>query len=106
MPKYLFQGSYTEEGLKGLLKEGGSKRREATEQLVKSLGGTLEAYYFAFGDNDFYVIVDTPDNVSITAASLIVNASGAVKVKTIVLLTPEEVDQAVKKTIDYRPPGQ
>ncbi len=106
MPKYLFQGSYTEEGLKGLLKEGGSKRREATEQLVKSLGGTLEAYYFAFGDNDFYVIVDTPANVSASAGSLVANASGAVKVKTIVLLTPEEVDQAVKKTIDYRPPGQ
>ncbi len=106
MAKYLFQGSYTEEGLKGLLKEGGSKRREATEQLVKSIGGTLEAYYFAFGDNDFYLIVDAPDNVSATAGSLVANASGAVKVKTVVLLTPEEVDQAVKKTVDYRPPGQ
>ena len=106
MPKYLFQGSYTEKGLSGLLKEGGSKRRDAAEQVIKSVGGTLEAYYFAFGDNDFYVIADMPDNVSTSAASLIVNASGAVKVKTIVLLTPEEVDQAVKKTVDYRPPGQ
>ena len=106
MSKYLFHGSYTEEGLKGLLKEGGSKRREATEQLVKSLGGTLEAYYFAFGDNDFYLIVDAPDNVSASAASLVANASGAVKVKTVVLLTPEEVDQVVKKTVEYRPPGQ
>jgi len=106
MAKYLFQGSYTEEGLRGLLEEGGSKRREAAEQVIKSVGGTLEAYYFAFGDNDFYAIADTPDNMSTTAASLIVNASGAVKMKTIVLLTPEEVDQAVKKTVDYRPPGQ
>ncbi len=106
MSKYLFHGSYTEEGLKGLLKEGGSKRREAAEQVVRSVGGTVEAYYFAFGDNDFYIIVDTPDNASTTAASLIVNASGAVKVKTVVLLTPEEVDQAAKKTVDYRPPGQ
>ncbi len=106
MPKFLFQGSYTEEGLRGLLEEGGSKRREAAEQVVKSVGGTLEAFYFAFGDNDFYVIVDAPDNVSITAASLVVNVSGAVKIKTTVLLTPEEVDQAVKKTVDYRPPGQ
>jgi len=104
--KYLFQGSYTEEGLKGLLEEGGSKRREAAEQVIKSVGGTLEAYYFAFGDNDFYVIVDMPDNVSTTAVSLVVNVSGAVNVKTVVLLTPEEVDQAVKKTVDYRPPGQ
>jgi uncharacterized protein with GYD domain len=106
MSKYLFHGSYTEEGLKGLLKEGGSKRREATEQVAKSVGGTLEAYYFAFGDNDFYLIVDAPDNVSATAASLVANASGAVKVKTVVLLTPEEVEQAVKKTVEYRPPGQ
>lgn len=106
MSKYLFHGSYTDEGLKGLLKEGGSKRREATEQLVKSLGGTLEAYYFAFGDNDFYLIADAPDNVSASVGSLVANASGAVKVKTVVLLTPEEVDQVVKKTVEYRPPGQ
>ncbi len=106
MAKYLFQGSYTVEGLRGLLKEGGSSRREATEQLAKSLGGTLEAYYFAFGDYDFYVIVDVPDNVSSCAAAIIANASGALKCKTVVLLTPEEVDQAVKKTVDYRPPGQ
>ncbi|NIS80852.1 MAG: GYD domain-containing protein [Anaerolineales bacterium] len=106
MAKYLFQGSYTEEGLKGLLKEGGSKRREAAEQVIKSVGGTLEAYYFAFGDNDFYVIADLPDNVSTTAVSLVVNDSGAVEVQTVVLLTPEEVDQAVRKTVDYRPPGQ
>jgi uncharacterized protein with GYD domain len=106
MAKYLFQGSYTAEGLKGLFKEGGTGRREATEQLTKSLGGTLEAYYFAFGDNDFYVIVDVPDNVSSCAAALMANASGAIKCKTVVLLTPEEIDQAVKKTVDFRPPGQ
>ena len=106
MAKYLFQGSYTEEGLKGLLEEGGSKRREAAEQVITSAGGTLEAYYFAFGDNDFYVIADMPNNVSTTAVSLVVNVSGAVNVKTVVLLTPEEVDKAAKETVDYRPPGQ
>ncbi len=105
MSKYLAHGSYTQEGLKGLLKEGGSKRQEATEQIVKSVGGTLEAYCFAFGDNDFYLIWDAPDNVSATAVSLVANASGAVNVKTVVLLRPEEVDQAVKKTVEYRPPG-
>ena len=105
MPKYLYQGSYTQEGLKGLLAEGGSKRREATEKLVKSAGGSLEGYYFAFGDNDFYVIVDMPDNETASATSLAANATGAVKVKTIALLTPEEVDQAVKQTVEYRPPG-
>lgn len=106
MAKYLFQGSYTEEGLKGLLEEGGSKRREAAENVIKSVGGTLESYYFAFGDNDFYVIVDMPDNVSTAALALAVNGSGSVNVKTVVLLTPEEVDKAVKKAVDYRPPGQ
>ena len=106
MAKYLFHGSYTEEGLKGLLEEGGSKRREAAQRVIESAGGTLEAYYFAFGDNDFYVLVDLPDNVSTTTVSLVVNVSGAVNVKTVVLLTPEEVDQAVEKTVDYRPPGQ
>ena len=105
MAKYLFHGSYNVEGLKGLLKEGGTGRREATEQLAKSLGGTLEAYYFAFGENDFYVIVDLPDNVSSCAAALMGNASGAINVKTVVLLTPEEMDLAVKKTVDYRAPG-
>ena len=106
MPKYLFQGAYMGEGLKGLLKEGGSKRRETVEQTLKGMGGTLEAFYYAFGEDDVFAIVDLPDNVSTTAFALIVNASGAVKVKTTVLLTPEEVDQATKKSIAYRPPGQ
>jgi len=106
MPKYLFQGTYMGEGLKGLLKEGGSKRRETVEQTLKAMGGTLEAFYYAFGEDDVLAIVDLPDNVSTTAFALIVNASGAVKVKTTVLLTPEEVDQATKKSVDYRPPGQ
>src|SRR5262249_30497608 len=106
MPKYLVQASYTTEGLKGLLKEGGSKRREVIEQLLKALGGRVEAFYFAFGDNDVYVISDMPDNVSQAAVALAVNASGAAKGKTTVLLTAEEVDQATQMTVNYRQPGQ
>jgi uncharacterized protein with GYD domain len=106
MPKYLFYGSYTPEGLSGLLQEGGASRREAAAQVMESVGGTLEAYYFAFGDYDFYAIADMPDNVSTTAASLVVNGSGAINVKTVVLLTPEEIDGAVNMTVSYRPPGQ
>ena len=106
MSKYLFHGSYTESGLKGLLKEGGSRRREVAEQLFRSLGGKLEAYYFAFGDNDFYVIADLPNNVSSAAGSLVVNASGAIKVKTVVLLTPEEVDAAVNQSVKFSAPGK
>ena len=106
MPKYLVQGNYVGEGIKGLLKEGGSSRRAAIEKLVGSLGGTVESVYYAFGETDIYVIADMPDHASIAAVSLVANASGAVSVKTTVLLTPEEMDQAAKKTPDYRPPGQ
>lgn len=106
MPKYLFQGSYTEQGLKGVLKEGGSKRKEAIEQLTKSMGGKLECFYFAFGNDDFFVVVDAPESVDAAAVSLATNASGAVKVRATVLMTPEEVDKATKKTVSYRPPGQ
>ncbi len=106
MPKYLIQGCYIGEGLKGLLKDGGSKRRETLGQVIKGMGGTLEVFYYAFGDYDVFGIVDLPDNVSSAAISLVINASGAAKVKTIVLLTPEEIDQATKKSVDYRPPGQ
>jgi len=106
MPKYLFQGSYTVEGLRGLLREGGTKRRETVEQLVKTLGGTLEAFYYAYGGDDFFIIADVPDSVTTTAVSLAVNATGAVRFKTVVLITPEEVDAAVTKSITYRPPGQ
>jgi uncharacterized protein with GYD domain len=106
MPKYLLQGSYTVEGLRGLLREGGTKRREAVEQVVKASGGTLDAFYYAYGGDDFFIIVDLPDNVTTTAIALTVNATGAVSLKTIVLITPEEVDAAVKKSVSYRPPGQ
>ncbi len=106
MTKYLAQFSYTKEGLQGLLKEGGTKRREATEALAKSMGGKLEAYYFSFGDSDGFAIFEAPDNMSAAAVALIVNASGAVTTKTTVLLTPEEVDKAVKISVSYRPPGK
>ena len=106
MPKYLAHASYTVEGLNGLLKDGGTKRREVIEQLAKGLGGTLEAFYYAFGDDDVFAILDFPDNVSAMAVSMAINASGGATVKTTVLLTPEDVDQATKKTVDYRPPGQ
>ena len=106
MPKYLFEASYTVEGLKGLLKDGGSKRREDLQEAVKQLGGTLEAIYFAFGDEDVFSIADMPDNASATAIALAITATGAARIKTVVLLTPEEVDQATKKSVKYRAPGK
>ena len=106
MPKYLWRACYTAQGTRGLVKAGGSKRKKAVEAALRTVGGKLEAFYFALGDVDVYIIADVPDNVSITAASLVINAAGAVAVNTTVLLTPEELDLAAKqyKHLAYRPP--
>lgn len=106
MPKYLVSANYVGEGIKGLLKDGGSARQAAVEKLVGSLGGRVESMYYAFGETDLYIIADMPDNASMTALALTVGASGAVTLTTTVLMTPEEVDEAAKKTPSYRPPGQ
>ncbi len=106
MPKYLCQVNYVGEGIKGLLKDGGSKRRAAVEKLFESMGGTIEAFYYAFGDTDLYVIGDFPDHATVAAAVLSVTSTGTVNCKTTVLLTPEELDEAAKKKPTYSPPGQ
>ncbi len=106
MPKYLFHGSYTLEGYKGLMEEGGSRRIEAAKQALGSVGGSLEAFYFSFGENDFYIIVDLPDNVSTTAVTLAGNITGTLSINGVALLTPEELDEAIKMSVDFRPPGQ
>jgi uncharacterized protein with GYD domain len=105
MAKYLFYGSYSEQGYKGLMDEGGSKRIEAAKQALGSVGGSLEAFYFSFGENDFYIIVDLPDNVTTTAVTLAGNVSGTFTIKGIPLLTAIELDEAIKRSVDFRPPG-
>ena len=105
MPKYLVRASYTSDGLKGLLKEGGTSRRAAATKAIEALGGNVEGFYYGFGGDDAFVIVDAPDNVVVAAVCLAVGASGAVTTNTTVLLTPEEVDDAVGRGVDYRPPG-
>jgi len=106
MLKYLLQVSYTSDGAKGLLKDGGSKRRAAAQALVESVGGRLEAFYYAFGDSDVFTVADLPDAASAAAVSLTLAASGALTNKTTVLLTPEDIDAAVKKSPSYTPPGR
>ena len=106
MPKYLCEARYTAKGAKGMEKEGGSSRRKAVEKHLAQVGGKLEAMYFAFGDVDCYVIVDLPDNVSAAALAFAVNESGEIMTKTVVLLTSEEIDRAVKKKIKFRAPGR
>jgi uncharacterized protein with GYD domain len=102
----LLQANYVGDGVKGLLKEGGTSRRTAAEKAIKSVGGTMEAFYFAFGETDAYVVAEVPDQVSMAALSLTISASGAVATRTTVLMTAEEVDAAAKKTPAYRAPGQ
>ena len=106
MPKYLLKASYSAEGSKGLLKDGGTKRLSAARTLVESLGGKLETLYFAFGDTDVVAIVDLPDNAAAAAASLTIAGTGALAGTITVLLTAEEIDQASKKSGSYTPPGR
>ena len=105
MATYLWQASYTSEGAKGLAKEGGTKRRAAVQQMVEKAGGKLHAFYFAMGESDAYAIAEFPDVTTAVATSLAVNAAGAVRLKTTLLLSPEEFDGATKQSIAYRPPG-
>ena len=105
MPKFLFEAMYTQDGVKGVQSAGGTSRRDAVAQVAESVGGKLDSFHFAFGERDAYVIADLPDNESAAAVALTVNASGGATVKTVVLLTPEEVDAAAQRSVDYRPPG-
>lgn len=105
MPKYLIQASHTAEGAKGIARDGGSTRRAHIGDLIKKAGGTMETFYFAFGETDVYVICDMPAVASAAAMSLTVNASGAVQLKTVPLISAEEIDRATKMQVAYRAPG-
>jgi uncharacterized protein with GYD domain len=107
MPKYMIQASYSVDGIKGVLKEGGTGRRAAVDAAIKALGGKLEAFYFTFGDTDVVGIADVPDNVTAAAFSMGVAATGTVTgARTTVLLTPEEIDKAAKTTLSFRAAGR
>ena len=105
MSKYLIIANYTAAGVKGVLSAGGTASRAAVASTIESLGGSLESFYFGFGDGDAYVVVDLPDNAAAAAISMQVAASGMASTRTVVLLTPEEVDQAAQSPSVYRPPG-
>ncbi|BAS07692.1 hypothetical protein AHiyo4_11140 [Arthrobacter sp. Hiyo4] len=106
MPKYLFEATYVGAGIKGLMQEGGTKRREALTEALKSIGGSLESFYYAFGYYDVLGVFEAPDDASAAALSLIVNSTGSVNVRLKPLLTVEDIDEAAKKTPSYRAPGQ
>lgn len=106
MSKYLLKVSYTPDGIKGLMKEGGTSRVASVEKALAGVGGTVESFYFAFGADDVYVIADVPDNATAMAIGATIVASGAIsRYETVVLLSPAEVDTALKTSIAYRPPG-
>ena len=105
MVKFLIKGSYAPEGVKGLLKVGGTNRKKAVEKMINDLGGKMEAFYYAFGDTDAYVIGELPDAATVTAVGLTINSTGVVSITTTILTTPEEVDKATKISVGYRTPG-
>ena len=105
MPRFLLKASYSPEGAKGLIKDGGTARRAAVTKMVEGLGGRVESFDYALGEDDAYVIVELPDSTTAVAISMTINATGAVGLKTVELLTPEEIDAAAKKSVDYRAPG-
>ena len=105
MPKFLIEASLTTEGVRGVQSEGGSARRAAVASAMESVGGRLESFYFGFGEHDVFAIGDFPDNESAVAMALAVTSSGAVTTRTVVLVTPEQVDEAIKLSVQYRAPG-
>ena len=105
MAKYLFHGSYTQAGIKGVLKDGGTGRRKAVDALAKSLGGSVESMYWAFGKDDFYVIADLPSQAAAAALAATTGAAGSVSIATVVLLTAKDIDAAIKLHPEYRKPG-
>jgi uncharacterized protein with GYD domain len=106
MTRYMIQASYTREGIQGVMKEGGSGRKDAIGKMVADMGGSLESFYFAFGEDDAIVIADLPDNITAAAIGIAVGAAGGATTKTTVLLTPEEIDDATHKSVGYRAPGK
>lgn len=106
MPKYLLKVNYTSEGIQGVMRDGGSARRAAAEDLAKGVGGAIESFHFAFGETDAYVICDLPDNQAAATVAMTVSASGRVAITTVPLLTVDEVDAiSAEKTLTYSPPG-
>jgi len=105
MPKFMIRASYTADGARGLIKEGGTGRRAVVQKMIEGLGGKLESFYYAYGEDDVYAISDLPDAASGIALALAVNASGAVRLNTVALITPEEIDAAAKRVVNYRAPG-
>ena len=106
MAKYLVRATYSAEGSRGIIKDGGSGRRRAVQGLIESVGGTLEAFYYTFGDADLIWICDLPTPADAVAMSLAINSARGAQVKVTQLLTVDEVDEGVSKAVVYHPPNR
>ena len=106
MSKYLFEANYVGDGIKGLMREGGTKRRDAVVEALKSVDGSLESFYYAFGETDVVGVFDIPDQADAVGLSLMINSTGAVNLHMKQLMSAEDLDAAAKKTPSYRAPGQ
>ena len=105
MPKYLISANYTSEGMAGVRAAGAKSRVDAVSTMLEAMGGSLESFHFAFGDTDVFVIADAPDDEAAAAVAIAINSSGAVSTRTTKLLTVEQIDEALRRTVDYTPPG-
>ena len=105
MPKYLISANYTAEGMAGVRAAGAKSRVDAVTTMIEAMGGRLDSFHFAFGDTDVFVIVDAPDDEAAAAVSIAINGTGAVRTRTTKLLTVEQIDEALRRTVDYQPPG-
>jgi uncharacterized protein with GYD domain len=105
MPKYLISANYTAEGMKGVTSAGAKSRVDAVSTMLEAMGGRLESFHFAFGDTDVFAIADVPDDEAAAAVAMVINSSGAVSVRTTKLLTVDQVDDALRRSVEYRPPG-
>jgi uncharacterized protein with GYD domain len=105
MARFLFKVSYTKEGMQGVMKEGAASRRIFIEKMAADIGGSISSFDFAFGETDVYVIAEMPDQITAAAVATAVAASGAATVETVVLLSAEDIDQAIAKNVPYRAPG-
>ena len=105
MPKYLISANYTAEGMAGVRAAGAKSRVDAVATLLEAMGGRLESFHFAFGETDVFVIAEAPDDEAVAAVSIAINGSGAVSTRTTKLLTVDQVDEALRRTVDYHPPG-
>jgi uncharacterized protein with GYD domain len=104
--KFLIRAKYTSSGVNALLQKGGTVRKEAVSKMITDAGGKLESFYYTLNTDEAYVTCELPDEITAAALALNIDATGKVDIEMILLLTPEQLDEAAHKTVHYKAPGQ